>query len=839
MNRALMRPHGLRLLVGLAALPVLCEGHRVVSAAHAARDSTGKVVYVNKSAAGAPHDGTSWERAFLTVKEGIKAATAGDEVWVAKATYVECIDLKDGILLYGGFNGTETARDQRDWKKNITILDGNRKGCVVDVALLLKETRVDGFTVRNGKADSGGGISHYASPLDLLTIANNIISGNSAVEGGGIFLGAEASVIDNIISGNTAEEAGGGILCALSWVTINGNEIRDNDARDAGGIYGDEMDGEISNNIFSGNSDFAIRCNTASNARILNNVLSLNERGGIVCYLSNPKIYNNTIFGNGLYEDSTGEGILLRSSSPSIANNIVAFNKIGIDATDSKTHPRSNCIARNTTDYDGIKPGEGDFSSDPLISPVSAEFHIMSISPCINRGDNSFVESSWLDIDGEPRINGGAVDVGADEFHYGSTTKKPNAPKELKAKAKSKEAIELKWKDNSNNESGFTIERRDGGQGVWSTVAVADVNAKKHSDGELKSGTTYQYRLRAFNIIGYSGYSNVSQAKTKAIMELRALNDTPAGIGSHEMIDLASAATPSDAPRSLGSLLAVDPIVGDLQYVPATGPNGFLQGSPKSEGCRAANEQQFRRILTRNFLLMKTEVTQGMWAELKDAQPSLPANKSRFRGENRPADGVTWFEAVLFANVLSSERGLKRCYYADSSRKIPIDAGNYKSGKYYCDFRANGFRLPTEGEWEYFTRAGRSGPFCIGEPKYNSTTCHNHGPGLFPGLESAAWFSANADGTTHAVGEKKANSWNLRDVHGNVKEWCWDWEERYPTGTQTDYAGPSSSWLNARICRGGSWNTGASTCRSASRDWGPPAQRSCVYGFRLVRVVGK
>jgi formylglycine-generating enzyme required for sulfatase activity len=96
-----------------------------------------------------------------------------------------------------------------------------------------------------------------------------------------------------------------------------------------------------------------------------------------------------------------------------------------------------------------------------------------------------------------------------------------------------------------------------------------------------------------------------------------------------------------------------------------------------------------------------------------------------------------------------------------------------------------------------------------------------------------AWFCANADHQTHAAGQKLANPWGLRDVHGNVYEWCWDWYGGYPTGSATDYRGAVSG--SGRVIRGGGNGMDAAGCRSANRDNAGPDGRGLSWGFRLVR----
>ncbi len=287
-----------------------------------------------------------------------------------------------------------------------------------------------------------------------------------------------------------------------------------------------------------------------------------------------------------------------------------------------------------------------------------------------------------------------------------------------------------------------------------------------------------------------------------------------------------------------GVLWGTDPLVGKLYFIPA---GTFIQGTD-TDSCSGRNERPFTHTLTRDLIVMETEVTRQMWQDLAFLQPTLPADPtdtSYGSGMNHPAANILWYEAVLFANLLSLERGLTRCYYKDADFTDPVVFDNHTSGSFYCNFEANGYRLPSEGEWEYMARAGTTGPFSIDEPNYNSSNCERRESGLFPNLESVAWFNATAidpsgHGESKPVGLKDPNPWGLKDVHGNVVEWCWDWYYQYPSESVTDYTGVSSN--SSRVIRGGCWGFNAASCRSARRLSNPPDYRYYINGFRLVRT---
>lgn len=287
-----------------------------------------------------------------------------------------------------------------------------------------------------------------------------------------------------------------------------------------------------------------------------------------------------------------------------------------------------------------------------------------------------------------------------------------------------------------------------------------------------------------------------------------------------------------------GSTYRSSPIVGRMRFVRRTAPSGFLQGSPLSEPCRSTDERQFHHVLTRDFAVMETEITRRMWEDLRQLQPSLPRDPTDAEaggGAANPVQNVTWNEAALFANLLSSLEGHEPCYYTCSVPMRPIDASNYLSGPCRCEFSASGYRLPTEGEWEYMARAGSVAAFSIEEPGYLERSCSSCEQPLNL-LQTVAVFCENADPGALPAGERPPNRWNLRDLHGNVEEWCWDWfQPTYPSGVAVDYTGPESGTL--RVTRGGSWLWPARACRSASRLSARPSLRGpASIGFRLVQT---
>lgn len=406
--------------------------------------------------------GSSWAEARRTLGASISAAAGGDEIWVARGTYAEHVTLKPGLAFYGGFAGTESARGERDWVGNLTVIWGTTNKAVVTITNAGPDTRVDGFTIGGGNAIHGGGIAMVGSAPVIAhnTIRNNITDGagagvsiwgfyilsstdyyfpvitnnlvalnqsiNDEGDGGGIaVVGSSPLIAWNVIVLNTATRNGGGIACwRNSLPTIANNFIEQNSASydettassGGGGIFASatDLDGRP--------IDWAVSAPT-----IINNVIAANggrHGGGITVVdsrLGAASIANNTIVAN------NGAGIYWANTWPTNDNNIVAFNARGFErglAGTSDAEIRFNDVYGNavlgapanyvsTPDRTGTT---GNIFADPKFANWAiGEFHLQPDSPCVNAGSTPLVELGEADIDREPRIRGPAVDMGADE----------------------------------------------------------------------------------------------------------------------------------------------------------------------------------------------------------------------------------------------------------------------------------------------------------------------------------------------------------------------------------------------------------------------------------------
>lgn len=352
------------------------------------RSFTPAIIYVSPSGSDA-NDGLSWTSSKLTVQAGIdSAATSGGEVWVAGGVYKELITVKPYVHLYGGFAGTENSISQRDWKANRTVIDGTFSGRVVNIlGTGHLSTGVDGFSIINGKDNSTTQpqIAGIACLQGCPLIENNYLTGHvkSGTSEPNIISCAYIIAKNNIVSKNQ----GNGIVCQI---------------------------GKVINNVTENNSGCGIYCGSGST--IHNNFVVGNGMGGIRNY-GGSTASNNTVVGN------SNSGIQSDARSTAV-NNLVAFNDIGFSCTDNYYRPvlKNNCVYNpEGINYQNITPGEGDILADPkLASPQYGQYHIQSDSPCIDKGLDSGIAVGELDIDGEARINGDHVDLGADEY-YGET----------------------------------------------------------------------------------------------------------------------------------------------------------------------------------------------------------------------------------------------------------------------------------------------------------------------------------------------------------------------------------------------------------------------------------
>lgn len=392
---------------------------------------------------------------FTKIQDALDAAVDGDTIIVLPSTgspagaYVENIAFPVRAIALRSINPEDPAIVAA------TVIDGNQDGSVVVFSETTPPTSsLQGFTIRNGSANFGGGIDvDRAAPTltDLILTGNYsywnggalCLSGSDAVlrnitvvdnyafqAGGGVFLAKSSPTILNMLLSNNQANRGGGLYMEGSAPTLSHGTIADNEASDdGGGLYISESFPTITNITFLANTaDYGGAIySTSSSPTIANSVIVNNTAdygGGLYVVSFSAWLANNTITGNVAYDG--GGGLYLQYASLTMANSIIAFNTSGIGASPEYSDDpilRHNCVHGNfqynyaevLSDPTGT---DGNFSADPGFAHVGCgNIHIRGNSPCANTADEAFVYGD-VDIDGQPRIDTrrGAPDIGADEW---------------------------------------------------------------------------------------------------------------------------------------------------------------------------------------------------------------------------------------------------------------------------------------------------------------------------------------------------------------------------------------------------------------------------------------
>lgn len=240
----------------------------------------------------------------------------------------------------------------------------------------------------------------------------------------------------------------------------------------------------------------------------------------------------------------------------------------------------------------------------------------------------------------------------------------------------------------------------------------------------------------------------------------------------------------------------------EMKMVPVHGGE-FLMGDSKTGT---------HKVHISSFCMSNMPVTQYLYRKVTGTNPS------KIQEALHPVENVTWYDAVIFCNMLSEMYGRSPCYKVGSVTALQkIQPGSPVWKNITCNFAQNGFRLPTEAEWEFAARSGTL-----------------HEPFVYSGsnnIDEVAWYGENSNISTHQVCQKKPNGLGLYDMCGNVEEWCWDFYEEYGFAELQNPTGPETGTL--RIKRGGSWLDDDVQCTATFRSRSAPNGKGSNLGFRI------
>ncbi|HQB41686.1 MAG TPA: formylglycine-generating enzyme family protein [Candidatus Cloacimonadota bacterium] len=262
---------------------------------------------------------------------------------------------------------------------------------------------------------------------------------------------------------------------------------------------------------------------------------------------------------------------------------------------------------------------------------------------------------------------------------------------------------------------------------------------------------------------------------------------------------------------------------GEIQNMVYVKGGTFQMGSSESK-----YSQPIHSVTVASFYIGKHHITQKEWQAVMEGNKNEISTEPNAYGDNpqAPIIRVSWYDAIVFCNRKSIQEGLKPCY-EKSGEGNPDNWGVPKSGNndvnwdaIKCNWSANGYRLPTEAEWEYAAKGGNK------TKGFRFAGSNN--------INDVGWYEGNSGDELHDSGAKAANELGVYDMTGNAWEWCWDWYDTYASNAETNPYGANDG--TDRVGRGGSSGDDEEECHVAYRLYGNPGRSYSDLGFRVART---